>query len=301
MPLRVASLSQHNFTLNRALDTQARLQDIQAQIATGRKSLTYAGISADSKRLVSLEGQFQRTQQFIENNVLVDQRLSRMESAIGTMFDAMLQLRTLLQQELNAPSAGNVPLASEAQNLLDTVVSQLNLKVNGRFLFAGSKTTTQPVQAPLPDPAVFGVPEANYYDGDSVLLSARIAENRQITYGMTADRQRFQDAIAGLKAAIQGDTIDDRTLIDTALTLTVSAIDRLPEFRSEIGFSQVAILDQNERHEDFLLFTEGVISDIENVDIPAAVARLANEETLLEASYLTLVRVSSLTLADFLR
>ena len=178
MSLRVANLAQHNFTLNRALDTQSRLQDLQAQIATGRKSLTYAGISADASQLVSLEGQLTRVQQYQEGNILVDQRLSRMGAAISTIFDSMLALRSLLQQELNAPSAGNVPLADEAQNHLDTVVSQLNLKVNGRFLFAGSKTTTQPVQTPPPDPAVFGVPEANYYDGDSVELTARIAEDR---------------------------------------------------------------------------------------------------------------------------
>ena len=149
MTIRVANLAQHNFTLNRALDTQARLQDLQSQIATGRRSLTYSGIAAEASQLVSLEGQLTRVQQFQEGIVLVDQRLSGMDSAIGTIFDSMIKLRSLLQQELNAPSAGSVPLANEARNHLDTVVGQLNLKVNGRFLFAGSKTDTQPVQSHL--------------------------------------------------------------------------------------------------------------------------------------------------------
>ena len=301
MTLRVANLAQHTFTLNRALDTQSRLQDLQAQIATGRKSLAYAGISADAAQLVSLEGQLTRVQQFQEGNILVDQRLSRMDSAIGTIFDSMLALRSLLQQELNAPSTGNVPLADEAQNHLDTVVSQLNLKVNGRFLFAGSKTTTQPVQSPPPDPAVFGVPEASYYDGDSVELTARIAEDREIQYGVTADRLVFQETIGALQAAIEGDNTDDLALVDAALALTVNAIDVLPEIRAEVGAAQLGIADQNKRHEDFVVFTGNVVSNIENVDVPSAVSRLASEETLLEASYLTLVRVGSLTLADFLR
>ena len=123
----------------------------------------------------------------------------------------------------------------------------------------------------------------------------------EIRYGVTADRLAFQEAIGALQAAIEGDNTDDPVLVDAALALTVNAIDALPEIRSEIGAVQLSIADQNKRHEDFLVFTENVVSNIENVDVPSAVSRLASEETLLEASYLTLVRVGNLTLADFLR
>ena len=48
---RVSQLAQHTLTLNNVLEAQKRVQDAQIQIATGAKSLTYAGISEQASRL----------------------------------------------------------------------------------------------------------------------------------------------------------------------------------------------------------------------------------------------------------
>ena len=50
-----------------------------------------------------------------------------------------------------------------------------------------------------------------------------------------------------------------------------------------------------------LVFVEETISDIENVDIPATVARMTNDQVLLEASFLTIARLRDLSLTNFLR
>ena len=133
---RVSQLAQQTLTLNNILEAQKRLQEGQIQVATGAKSLSYAGISKESSRLVSLQGLESRFTQFGKNNALIEARLNRMEQSVATVFDAMSELRTLLIQRLNAAAGDDVPLAAVAQNLLDTVGGQLNVKENGRFLFA---------------------------------------------------------------------------------------------------------------------------------------------------------------------
>ena len=150
-------------------------------------------------------------------------------------------------------------------------------------------------------PATFGLPDAGYYQGDSVELTARIDESVTITYGMTADRFAFQQTLAALKAAIEADSTGDTSLLSTALSLTDSAIQTLAGYRTEIGADLEAIEAADQRNNDFLLFVEGAISDIENVDIPATVAQLATEQTILQASYLTLAQMGRLSLVDFLR
>ena len=117
---------------------------------------------------------------------------------------------------------------------------------------------------------------------------------------MTADRAAFQDVIASLKAAIQGDATNDSTLLDRSLELAGQAIDALAGFRAEIGADLDTISRANQRNGDFLVFVEGSISDILAVDIPAAVTRLASDQTILQASYLTIARISSLSLVNFL-
>ena len=298
---RVTQLAQQALTLNNILVAQKRIQDAEIQISSGTRSQSYAGISKDAIRLVSLEGLQTRFSQFAKNNIIIEGRLQRMEQSVSTIFDSMSELRSLIIQRVNASAGNDVPLQTVAQNLLDVIAGQLNVKDNGRFLFAGTKTTTQPVQIPVPDPATFGVPEANYYQGDSIELTARVDETITISYGMTADRAAFQDAMASLKAAVQGDATNNTTLLNQALALSERAIDALAGFRAQIGSDMDTIGRATQRNGDFLIFVEGAISDIENVDIPATVSRLASDQTILQASFLSLARVGSLSLVNFLK
>jgi len=301
MPTRVTQLSQQNLTLRNVLNTQQRVRDAQIQIATGRKSLDYTGIAEDSARLVSLKAIKVRTDQFVKNNVVVNNRLQLMDTALSTIFDSVSNLRTLIIQARNDAGGSEVPLAEVARNLLDVVTGQLNTKDNGRFIFAGSKTNTQPVTVPVPTPATYGVPEATYYKGDAVQLTARIDETTTITYGMTADRTAFQQAIGAIQAAIQGDSTNNNALLDTALNLATSALQSIAGFRAEVGSDELTIEKANQRNSDFVTFVEGRASDIENVDVAATTARLATETTILQASFLSLSRVTRLSLVDFLR
>lgn len=297
---RVSQIAQQTLTLRNILSAEERVQNAQIQIATGRRSLSYAGIAEDASQLVSLKGLHTRIDRFIKNNTTIERRLERMDSAVSTIFDAVSELRVMLLQALNAASGGKVPVATVAQNLLDMVVGALNTKDDGRFIFAGTQTTTRPVQSPVPDPAAFGVVDNNYYNGDSVELAARIDESTTIAYGMTADRLAFQQAIGALKAAIEGANSNNTSLLNSALSLASSAIQALAGYRTEIGSDLKTIEQADLRSGDYLTFIEQVISDIENVNIPATVTRLASDQLILEASFLTLARVSNLSLVDFL-
>lgn len=297
---RVTQLAQQTLTLSNILNAQKRIQDAEIQISSGVKSQTYTGISSQAARLVSLEGLKTRFDQLAKNNTLIEARLQRMDQSVSTIFDAMIELRNLVIQRVNDASGSAVPLAAVAQNLLDVVAGQLNAKENGRFLFSGTQTSTAPVIIPVPDPTTFGVPEANYYQGDSTELTVRIDDTITITYGMTADRAVFQESIAAMKAAIQGDATNDSALLNTALSLADSAIASLAGARAEIGSDMSTIDLAKQRNVDFLLFVEQSISDIENVDIPSAITRLMAEQTILQASFMSLARVGSLSLVNYL-
>ncbi len=298
---RVTQLAQQNQTLSNILDAQKRIYDTQIQISSGLKSQTFTGISREASQLVSLEGLQIRFEQLEKNNTIVESRLQRMDQSVSTIFDAMIEMRNLVIQRNNDASGSAVPLAAVAQNLLDVVAGQLNAKENGRFLFAGTLTNTVPVTIPVPDPTVFGTPDATYYQGNSTELTVRIDDAITIKYGMTADRTAFQEAIGALKAAIQGDATNNTTLLNSSLALAESALASLAGFRAEIGSDMSTIELAKQRNDDFLLFVEQSISDIVNVDIPAAITQLTTAETILQASFLTIARISNLSLTNFLK
>ncbi len=298
---RISQIAQQTLNLRNILGAAERVQAAQIKIGTGKTSQSYAGIAEDASQLVSLKGLHVRIDRFIKNNTTIERRLERMDASVSAVFDVVSELRVLLLQALSASTGTDVPVAEVARNLLEVVAGQLNTQEDGRYLFSGTKTNIQPVESPVPDPGFFGVAEANYYKGDSIELTARVDENTTLAYGMTADRSGFQKAIGAMKAAIEGAVTGSASLFNDALTLANGALQELSGYRAEIGSDMKTIERADLRNNDFITYIDKVISDIENVDIAATVIQLASEQTILEASFLTLARVNSLSLANFLR
>ena len=113
-------------------------------------------------------------------------------------------------------------------------MADLNVELDGRHLFAGSRTDTAPV---VLDPAfsAFGAADDTYYQGDAVELTVRADVDHDLTYGMTADREGFQELIGALRATIEGDGSDDQALLESALDLVNAALPKITGYRSEIG------------------------------------------------------------------
>ena len=298
---RVSNFAQHTLMLNNILNSQKRVFDGQIQAATGKVSQTYSGIAQETKRLLDLEGNLLQTRQYVKSNTIAISRLERMDSALTGMFDEASRVRALLIQKLSDSTGDAGALSTEAGHILDSVAGLLNTNEDGRFLFAGTITNVSPVVVPIPDPTTFGVPDTTYYRGDSVELSTRAADGLTVDTGMTGDRMGFRRLIGGLKGAIEGDITGSFTLLDQSLSLINQAITDLSDFRNEVGSRLSALSEANVRHQDFELYLENQISDIENADITQVMTRLSSDQLVLEASFMTVARLSSLNLAQFLR
>ena len=144
----------------------------------------------------------------------------------------------------------------------------------------------------------------SFYRGDESALTVRIDINATLEYGITAKEPGFEKLFRALflakNANVQSGEIDRDTL-EQALGLTLEAIKDIPDIRSKIGSDRLALEKAKSRHQDFVLFTEQSISQIEDIDVAAAVARIGIEQAQLEASYLVTTRLSRLSLVNFLR
>lgn len=299
--LRVSNFAQHTLMLNNILDSQRRVAEAQIQASTGKTSQTYAGLAQQTTRLLDLEGSLFQTEQYVKNNNGAISRLERMDTALSGMFDEASRVRALLVQKLSDSTGDAGALSTEAGHILDSVAGLLNTSEDGRFLFAGTITNVPPVVTPVPDPPTFGTPSANYYRGDSVELSTRAADGLIIDTGMAGDRMGFRRLIGGLKGTIQGDITGSTSLLNDSLALIDQAITDLADFRNEVGSRLSALSEANSRHQDFELYLENQISDIENADVTQVMTRLSSEQVILEASFMTIARLTSVTLAQFLR
>ena len=165
------------------------------------------------------------------------------------------------------------------------------------------------------------VAAASYYSGDSVVLTHRVEQNRQLDIDLTAIHPGFEKAIRALAIIAQGAYGSegglDRNLgrIDDAIALLNNALDRavddpppygpeldgtIERMQMDIGYRQVLIHETNERHKQFIATLEGRIADVENADPLEAITKLLDQSRALEASYQAISRIRQLSLTDYL-
>ena len=241
MTTRVANLAQYQRNITYILDTESRLNTAQIQLSSGQKSTAYSGIASDVRRRVNVQDSYVQSQQYTSSNNLVDQRLQIMESNVSQIFDVLTNYKTLLVNGLNASNSADLAMPTQAQSRRIVVAARRNAQDDGRYLFAGSRTDTPPVdQTGLP--ASYTIPSASgasigYYKGDNAQLSVQADINFTVNYGINADEPGFEEAIRALRDVIIGPPNDRATMPD-ALGIVTQALNDVSEIRAKIEYSR---------------------------------------------------------------
>jgi flagellar hook-associated protein 3 FlgL len=165
---RIADQASVNTVIARMLDTQARLNDLQVQLSSEKKSQDYQGIARDSERLVKFENSRDSLQAFIVNNEIMDMRLQTSDSVLDGIDQTMNDFRESLY-DYEAGSLTNEQRVKDIQDAafraLTDLEVHLNSDVGGRFMFAGGRVSTQPVDLGLTSLSAF----QTKYDGEAVV------------------------------------------------------------------------------------------------------------------------------------
>lgn len=193
-----------------------------------------------------------------------------------------------------------------ATGLNDAAVASNQTEIRLNNFLRNVAVSTGAVDPGAVRPTDFGYDPANpsFYRGDNVPLTARIDINATVEYGVTGAEAGFEKLFRALfmvKEAAADPSDIDRETLEAALGLVIESIKDIPDIRSRIGADLLTLERVQSRHQDVVVYTNEAISNIEDVDVTAAVAGLAAQETQLEASFLVTSRLSKLTLLNFLR
>ena len=311
MVTRVTDLANNRLIQSLIFNAQDKIQDRQLQLSTMQKSQDYAGIAKEASKLLSAEASEHRIDQFLNDNSTVNLRMDATLNSIDFLKNSLNDARGLVREILDD---GNVPDGMDKDDISATKMSEiqdfLNVKINGRYLFAGSMTSTQPVvpnsfgTAPTFDSSYETEAEpAYYYKGDDNQIKARISENVTLDYGVNADDPGFEKLIRAVRI-IRETALSDANAsakFDHALALLNESEDRLQAIELNIGVKVEQLARTNESLTSTKNSLGAVITDIEQANTFEAVAELTQTQTMLEASYNTVVRLSDLTLNRFLR
>ncbi len=298
MTIRTGDYAQFQRTLGHLVDVQSRIREANVAVASGKRVHSYKALGNDANTLVRTETALGTTRDFAHQNQKLVDRMQRIDGSMAEIKDLASELRQLLVARRNPATGDAMALDVELAGISERLTAKLNLQVEGRYVFGGSRTDTQPV-----DPTLVADDPANgtYYQGDGIELTARIDVGVDATYGVLADEQPFRDFFGALKLASEGHALDDATILADATQLAERALEGVIDRRAELGTATARVEGVKDSQETTMLYLEERLSGLVDTDVPEAMAQIAQDQVALEASFALLAQLSRLSLTDYLR
>jgi flagellar hook-associated protein 3 FlgL len=231
-----------------------------------------------------------------------DNRVQAMYSATGSVADLLSNFKAELTSASGA-SADTSSLTTIAQGDMEDLASLLNTQYGGRYLFAGSKTESAPVDlSGYSNTTSTTTADTSYYNGDDQIAAAKVSDSQTIKYGVTADNSAFEKAMRAFSMIANATTspIDSAT-IASALDLVTSALDGVTGVQTQLSLHASQLERAVSTQQDYQSYASSLSSTLTDVDVAAVTAEVSTYQTQLEASYSALSKILSLKLSDYLK
>lgn len=284
----------------------ARIKDqiahLQAQISTGRRIVNLSDDPAGAGLLVDLNATVKANEQYKKqiNDALAFQRGS--EVVISSMHDGITRLMELAQESLNSQTTGGgrVAIASEVDGIRSTFLGYANQKIEGKYIFAGTQTQTQPFNGPSAGPIT--------YAGDSNLISVAVGPSATATMNIPGNGLFFGTGGQGSTTDVFQQVTDLR---DALLANNVAGIKaayanlqgiqgNLSTAITDLGGRQGTLENLSTDLDSFNLSIASIKSNVEDVDYAKAVTDFTAAQTAQQAAMSTLAKTNNQNLFDFL-
>ncbi len=319
MTFRIGSFAQSQALLSDTLRNQSKTFDTQRQVSSGYKSDDYKGLGREATTLLSAKSTRSRLEAHKQNNTRLDLKLNFYDTTMRELEDSA---RSLKQNVLTALSSTNGTLMiDQVKNILDRTIGLLNTQLDGKYIFAGTRTDTKPVN--ITDAAgLLALPEppTGAFDNNQIKPSTRIDDNVVMEYGMLAD-EVGQDFLQAMQRILMFDsgtlpagataygpagsfgnplTENQVAFLENELSRMQSAADGITAQTAANGIRQKQLEDTQIRQEREVTFIKGFVGEIEDVNLAEAVTRLNQDQVALNASFNVISKLNNFSLLNFL-
>jgi flagellar hook-associated protein 3 FlgL len=282
-------------------NANARVADAEQQISTGHRILRPSDDPHGTERVLRLRSDLAATNRY----------LATAQASLGwaqATDDAFSSINDVLQTAREAVvQGGNDTMSQRDREDLATKIDQLigqakasgNATYDGEYIFAGQLTDTRPYD---PDGG-----DAYAGDGGAIVrtigpgVSVQLNSSAGSVLGNGSDGKALQ-VLRDIAAHLRGGTPADA---DALRTTDLSSIDQsmadLSTARAQAGALSNRLTSAMERLKDLQASTDGVRSDVEDVDMAEAITKLSHQQAVYQAALqVTGASLNQRTLMDFL-
>lgn len=291
-------------TLSDAIQrSQEKLAITQAQLSTGKKATTFADLGTETVRNLSAHSMLTRQEAQATVAKRVGTSLSLYQGSLEAIDTAASGLRVDLMDAIGTGRADGLQAA--IQSAFDQYRTSLNLSEGGAPLFGGSQSAGDPfTPSTLADVAATDATAA--FQDDEVRATARVSDGVDLSYGISASSAgkdlyeafRTLAQISPLPEKLDASQID---ALKTAMGQLDKGLSSTRSANAENGRKQTQVEGLTKRNEERALLLSGVIESNEDADLGQVAIDLAQQKTVLQASYSVFSQLSELSLVNYLR
>ena len=276
-----------------------RMNVYQNQVSTGKRFSKPSEDPIGVGRSLSLRAVIKDLEQYGEN---LDDALSWLDATDGALRNTTGVLQKAREiavsganDTLNQTDRDN--LATEVEQLLEETINLANTSSEGRYIFAGHRTTTQPF-TPTGSPVT-----SVAYSGDDGSILYETEKGINVTVNLpgsdvfTGTQDIFQ-ALIDLRDHLQAGDVSNISLDIGEID---ACMDQVLNSGAVVGAKMNRLEMSKERLSESSLHLTELLSEIEDVDMAEAIIKLKTEENVYRAALSVGTRIIQPSLLDFLR
>lgn len=299
---RVATIPLQRTMSDAIQRTQQKLAVTQTQLSTGKKAQDYAALGTETVRNLSAHSLVATQEAHAKVANRLGTTLAIYDANIGSIDTVAATLRIDMMTAIGTGKAAGLQQAIEAA--FDQFRSALNASEGGLPLFGGAQTEQPFTPRTLAD--TVGLDPAQAFANDDVRASARVGDNLDVQFGITASELGTDMLAAFRTLAEAGDfgetpTAAQLETLRIALGQVDTALSGVRAVNAGNGRRQAQVETLGLRADERTLILQDIISRNEDADLGQVAIDLAQQKAMLQASYSVFSQLSELSLVNFLR
>ncbi len=275
----------------------SRLATTQQKMASGKEIVVPSDDPFATSRALDFRSEVAEYRQYTRNVGEATAWQDVTDTALSTMTDLTMRARELLVQGASdtVNQAGRNSIANEIDQIAAALKAEANTQYAGRYVFAGTQTTTQPYNQ-----------ATDVYAGDSNAVVREIGRGVQVPISV-AGINVVGDGASGLLGALRQIATDLRTPGSTAalggadLQALDVALDAIVDARGNVGALTNRLDVAKSRLGQLEETTSKLLSETEDADMAKTLIDYSMQQSVYQAALKAGAQLIQPSLLDFLR
>ncbi|HEY1365513.1 MAG TPA: flagellar hook-associated protein FlgL [Gaiellaceae bacterium] len=300
MSTRITDSMTSRLVLSDIENVSSQLSKTQQRLSSGKQLTAPSDDPFGTSRALLYRSEVASNQQYQKNVDDANSWQTVTDTALNEVGKYALLARDRIVQGANGAldQTGRDSIASELDQIIDSIKTEANTQYAGRFVFAGSATQTAPY-------VLGGTPPDDTYKGNSDQLVRQIGLGVQVPINITADDGSGTGVISGLIAQLRQAAADLRSgnvaaLGNGDLKGLDTAKDAVTTARAVVGARTNRLDAASDRLQQLEETSTKLLSDTEDADMAQTMIDYSMQSSVYQAALKSGANLIQPSLLDFL-